>query len=681
MNSEQKSRKNATAACVSCRQRKIKCNIGKSVPCERCTRNGIECVLIMLDRRKQRYRAQYTASLEAKVAHYEAKLSRYESAMKTVMHGMKKSSDLMSGLIEAQNFGPPEVVQTPSTFLDTSKQETALPTNVKGRLKATNFENDEKYSVSVYGPTSVFNTETVPSRAGERELRPALLSTDPTVGECIKLFFRWQYPDMHLFIFREAFLLDFFNPKSSGVYASNELIYAICAIGSLVSEDPQLRSLAPGFYRRSHELLVQNLDSPSISSFQAFLLLGLFDVYNGRNNSGWMLTGDGLRMGYGIGFHLSPENWLVGKDEEVSKITTAVRSRIFWGSFMVDRFLGLILGRPSILKMDESTIPESINMPAIETIGEYTYPGTVDYDRANYIDVSNPLKSIIKLVGISDSMMVDLFSHGAESREKRDLLYKLELLEIYNERILDWRQSLASILQWDRLTLAIHGHDHTKMFMRYFYYIVLLCLNRPFIEVSKGIPLKDSTNALQICESAIDDIHLAILSFVKHHGFRRCSILIVYSCIICISIILLTTSGGNLNENSKFEEYFFDFMTLLKLSSLTWKLSEKSYLKVKGTFQTEYKLSYESELSNFLQRKQNLNDEFLMHGNSIISVSGEPHEKVSPEFLENALDNEFANFMEFGGFGGPPVFMNADQADWGNFFPGYGHDGEPIDPS
>lgn len=689
-------RKHASMACVNCRKRKIKCDIQSAFPCLPCQKRQIECVLMASDKRKDRYRGQYRAFLEAKVAQYDSTVAelRHHMSMSArlveLLEKLKSATMLDSddpaaatagsvgqkvgegGDITAMKaldgFLAGENGQTAPNLA--SREDKPLPTKVKGLLHAKNFENDEKYSVSVYGPTSIFNTESVPNRALDLP-QMGILSTDTTVVECIKNFFRWQYPDLHLFVFREAFLLDFFNPYSNGVYASKELVYAICAIGALVSENTETRAQALSFYTKSKELLMQNLDSPSITSLQAFLLLGLFDVYNGRNNSGWMLTGDGLRMGFGVGFHLSPENWLVGRMEEVSLITTAVRSRIFWGSFMADRFLGLILGRPSILKMDESTISESINMPAIETISEYTYPGTKDYDAASYIDVSNPLKSIIKLVEISDAMLFDLFSKGTDTKGKQDVAHKLELLQRYNEKILHWRQNLVSILQWDKLTLAQYGHDHTKMFMRYFYYIVLLCLNRPFVEVSKtSNTSKETTNALKICEDAIDDIHFAVVSFVKNHGFSHCLILIVYSCIICISIILLT-HGGNLGENTKFEECFFDFMTLLKLLSLTWKLSEKSYYQVRGTFQVEYKLGYEVELSKFLQKKQDLNDGFLVHGNSIISVSGEPHERLSSEFAPQD-EHDFANVMDFGGFGGPPVFMNADFADWGDFFAGYG---------
>lgn len=688
-----KIRKKASLACTNCRTRKIKCNVAERSPCDHCTKLDIECVLLHQDRRKDRFRTEHMNSLEQKLARYEEifrKIKENHTSMAALLDSLEGVQEpaVKPEKIDAQ--ATPQMLQpnllpistpllmktinTPRSRVATPESphthEKALPTRVTGLMKATNIANDGRYSVLVYGPTSVYNTESV-SQKDDPQFAPSdSLCGDPVIVECIQLFFRWQYPDMHLFVFREAFLLDFFNPYSGNVYASNQLVYAVCAVGSLVLEDERIREMAQEFYRKSHLLLMQNLELPLVSSLQAFLLLGLFDVYNGRNNSGWMLTGDGLRMGFGIGFHLSTENWSVGKNEQVSHITISVRLRIFWGSFMADRFLGLILGRPSILKMDDSTIAESINMPGIETIADYTYPGTKDYGRANYIDISNPLKAVITLVSISDAMLKELFSKPAHGKEKKMTQNKVELLKRYNEKILDWRQKLVLILQWDRSTLANFGHDHTKMFMRYFYYIVLLCLNRPFVEVSKSeASSEESGNALRICESAIDDLHLAMLSFVKNHGFNRCLILIVYLCIISISIILLTTSGGNLSARPKFEEYFFDFMTLLNLSSKTWKLSEISYWKVRATMQSEFKLNYEAELSKFLQRKQDLRDPFLLHGNSLISISGEAHEDLSPELTRNFSDNEFKNMMEFGGFGGPPVFMNADLSEWGNFFP------------
>lgn len=626
--------------------------MNESSPCLNCTTKKQECVVLEIDRRKDRYRVQYIAELESKVANYEALIRK-----------LKANFDAAVKLLQAEF----PTTEEPADLKRGGKQqplEAPLPTGVRGTyLNDRTFTGDEKIPVAVYGPTSVFDSETA-----QRELANATsLRSDPTIIECIKLFFLWQYPDIHLFVFREAFLLDFFNPESNGVYSSAELVNAICAIGALVSLDPTIREKSEKFYADSREALMNLADSPSISSFQSYLLLGLYDVYNGRINRGWILSGDAFRMGVGIGFHLSPKAWLINQKEELSGFTVSIRSRIFWGSLIADRFLSLILGRPFLLNTEDASIPTSINMPAIEWIQDYTYPGPSDIKQANYIDISNPLKCLINLVSISDEILSKVFSSGQKD-ESRKSLYRLDLLGHYNEKIFNWRRSLPAIMQWNAEDLHIQGHDHTIMFMRYFYYMVLLCLNRPFIEETKEF--FDSKNARQVCEAVIKDIHTSIRSFIGNHGFQRCSFLILYSSIMCVSIILLLSSANDLTEKSSLQDLFFEFMTVLKLSSLTWKLCERSYNKVRKTLRDEYSLNYDELFSKFIEMKQLEDSGFLAHNNSIVSMVSTEEKNLYTDCPSGGESN-FSNLEELVGFGGPPVFTTSEGNDWSFLFSAY----------
>lgn len=665
--------KRTSQACIQCRNRKIRCNPGTAEQCEYCAKVNLPCKKVA-DRRRERL---------SSVDEFILKIELYESVFEKLRHNLAASSDILDALGEGRlpdlDLGnkssrdseknsekdsqkDSDTDDRPATDDEKTLRHAVLPTSENAAfLQANNFENDE-YSVSVYGPTSVFDTESV-ARLNETE-KMAELSQNPRIVQCVQLFFRWQYPDLHSFVFREAFLLDFFNPKPGSVYCSQELVFAVCALGALMLEDSELFNAAPSFYSRARESLMKKLDSPSTSSLQAFLLLGLYDVYNGRNNAGWMLTGDGFRMGFGIGFQLKPEKWALKGD--ISDITVSVRSRIFWGSFFADRFLSLIMGRPSVLKVDDLTIPVLINMPAIENIAEYTYPGTPLYAKASYIDVSNPLTSIIRLATIADDMLEELFS--AENKSQVVLAHKLRLLNRYNERLFRWRKELPDILKWDHATLAQFGHDHTKMFMRYFYYLVLLCLNRPFVEVKTDTDVQLSS--LLICVEAMDELHAAILSFVNHHGFRRCSILIVYASIISLSIFLLKSSSGDLCSRKEFEHLFYEFMTVLKMT--TWKLGERSFNKVRGTILTLYGLDYNKLFETYVQRLQASGSDRLVAPNSLVALMYEDERKSYNDYPSlSALDSEFSGGVDFGGFGGPPVFMTSESTDWAELFPEY----------
>lgn len=647
-------RKKATLACINCRNRRIKCDsTSLSQPCSNCTKLHIKCVRISTDRRKGRHSTQYIHKIETQ-------LSRYKDVIKVLQENVHNSNKLLESLqggevIEQTNLP----ITPPKNESNDDTGDGLLPTLENAQfLKKDKLNQSTK--VTVYGPISVYDNELIPTRSGSHGNDSSSLNTNPLIIQCVKLFFQWQYPDMHFFIFREAFLLDFFNSNTD--YCSKELVYSICAIGAILSDDPSVREDGPRFYNRAKDSLMMKLDVPSLPSVQAYLLLGLYDIYNGRNNSGWMLTGMGLRMGFDIGFELNPKVLLLRSNEKVREFTINVQSRIFWGCFITDRFVGLILGRPTILKETDTTIPQSENMPRIQWLGDYTYPGIGASTRASYIDISNALKVMLKLIKISDQMLHELFSPGS-IRVVPDVEVKLRLLKKYNRKIIQWRKDIPSKLQWDRSELMKKGFDPTNMYWRYFYYMVLLCLNRPFIEVAKGNSTVESTNSLEICSNVMADLHVSMFSFIKYHGFGKCSILIIYCCIIALSIILLSISGGKFKESELFNRYFFDFMIILKFSP--WKLGDQSYNRIKKSLICDQKFDYDEEFHRYQKMMRDEGTESIAM--FIYNDSGTDASDSGPDQVYND-----EHPLAYAGFGGPPVFMNSEMMNvWETLFPDY----------
>ncbi|GME86801.1 hypothetical protein B5S29_g594 [[Candida] boidinii] len=693
-------KRKATLSCVNCRTKKIKCDVNVNYPCSSCITKNIDCIKSTVDKRKDRPTSKSIEQLEKKLKSYETvfrflkKLnSRSLNVLSLVEGGDLDDLNLNSNgknnkIMQDLSINDDDLNLIKSNILFSSDSSSSSPLNdiINGNISMANRnsihnnENEtplysgslstnlnEKYpkpktfsyenkAISVYGPTSIFDTVTVPITSTSKEYVKEIseFNSDPAIIECIQMFFQWLYPDIHTFMFREPFLVDFFHPKPSKSYysyCSKELVFAICALGSLFSSDPEIYSKSIKFYQKGRELLLSKLNEPSITALQSFLLLGLYDIYNGRNNCGWMLSGNAIRMGFNLGFQLNPKSWYLNtKSKELTEMDIGIRSRIFWGTYVADHFIGLILGRPSLLKMTDSTIQESIRMPDIDWIDEYSYPGL--NGKPEVIDVSNPLKSIVKLISITEGMLQEVFiqntaydskkingginkrannssggtingifnantntessktnklNHSINSTQKLLLMKKLELLKKYNNKIIEWRENLPDILKWDQNTLLLTGNDPTKMSLRYYYYMVLLCLNRPFIEVSRKNKedeelLNDSFN---ICLDTIEDLYISINAFVKNHGFNKCSVLIVYSSILSISVILLSCGQIDildyLKKNKTIEKIFYGLMNVLKHCSKIWKLSEKSFIMIKTKLIKDFKFDLNKNLNDFIK--------------------------------------------------------------------------------
>ncbi|KAG7664175.1 uncharacterized protein J8A68_002313 [[Candida] subhashii] len=589
-------------SCQRCRSRKVKCNF--EIPCNNCLKAGVECVQTTDDMRKKRPAANYVSNLENKVE----SLTRFMKLFKS-LDSIESKTDLINktDLNELMN----------KEFLENKRVSSS--TSVLSHSSGDHHDEDEDRAF--YGPTSIYDDNLMAgnSKLSKKDRDSSVISRmnkDPDILACLKLFFTWQYPDHNMFIFREAFLLDFFNPKPNSLYCSKILVLSICALGARMSDDEKIYDRSMSFYQEAKSLLLSQLSQPSITSLQSFMLLAFYDICNGLNSSGWMLSGNGMRMGFDLGFQLNPRVWFLKSKESLSSLDVEIRSRIYWGCYMADHFISLLLGRPSVLKLSDSSIPETNDLPDLEWIDDFTYEGYTKQKlkilhqpqpKVSYI--SDPLNKIINLINISDNMLNDIFTksdseNDDSNNDDLDFVSRWEKLTEYNYQIMNWKNTLPDDLQWNREKLKLTGENPTYSGIRYYYYILLLCLNRPFVGIeSDRIPPQDHyLSPLSICSNAIDDLYESIKKFQTSHGYRRVSIFIVYSSILSISIILLTNTSEQLVNEKKDRLQFF--MAVLYGCSKTWKLAEKSYNLIKIKLKHRYETGELQESESMTQAKK-----------------------------------------------------------------------------
>lgn len=111
------------------------------------------------------------------------------------------------------------------------------------------------------------------------------------LAECAMLFFRWQHPYCTI-LDRDAFWLDFYSTPKCGESCSQGLLYAICALGSLMSQDPNIKELADLFSHAAEQAVTASpFWIPEIATSQAMLLCAIFETGKGQFSKAWMFSG------------------------------------------------------------------------------------------------------------------------------------------------------------------------------------------------------------------------------------------------------------------------------------------------------------------------------------------------------------------------------------------------------
>lgn len=419
---------------------------------------------------------------------------------------------------------------------------------------STSSQNDVSISAALDPATSDERisdlNKTVIVRPSGDELRANSLNNDPKILKSLSNFYRWLYPGHFIFLHRESFLYGFFNHAKNDYkgspYCSVELIYAMCAVGSRLSSDSQ--SMSEEYYEKSKTALLKLVfDDNSvarITTVQALFCLAFYELGKGHTQLAWYFSGLAIRVGYDMGFQLDPEVWITADDDIVTgrtKLTKSelrIRSRIYWGCFVADHLISLLLGRTTSLSVSNSTIPESDELPEIEGVEDFRFASQ------HVLQVSLPLKNMVILSRIVQIFTTKIFIETLETDQKVAHLVK------FNLKVFNWRQSLPDFLKWSKEKLRDHevSTDPTISYFWYLYYIVLLTFNKPFIE--------DCEESKTVVGELVDDVKMLFDGFrIKFGSFQKASLCQLYACLLAInSLIKLTCYADitNVGAGTKF---------------------------------------------------------------------------------------------------------------------------------
>lgn len=472
-------------------------------------------------------------------------------------------------------------------------------------------------STSIFGPASVYNESllianeqkindndslehpksTVSNTKFKFSFRQSEIQPPQEVKTAVSLFFQFQYPSVFSFIHRESFLYYFLSNDYDNDFVSEDLVFAISALGSRMSENKDLQSKSGYFYDYAKSLVFKSnedlcfTNETSITKLQTLLCLALYDIGRGNLTSGWLLSGLAFRMGFDFGFELDPNQWHIlnldkEKDGSIKKKLHAdypfqihnVKSRIYWGCCIADNFVSLVLGRPTTLKLSDTNMPESEDMGDLTNIEEYMYHNP----ETNLIQSAYPtIKALAELINLSNYILTSVFEPLSNlPQEQLNIEYskRLKKLHFYNRKLLKWRSELPTILQWNRGNIENSCNDIFLHTHKCYFYIVSLCLNRPFIQLSVTMEGDYDISPISICDNIVDEIGVIVsgLETLKGIDSRAVGLLLVFCIIISISILYIRFSIlKDIDEKFEIESKLMKFSSFLDHCSTIWHVAKK----------------------------------------------------------------------------------------------------------
>ncbi|KAI1102678.1 fungal-specific transcription factor domain-containing protein [Jackrogersella minutella] len=399
--------------------------------------------------------------------------------------------------------------------------------------------------VRYYGPTSNFNLVDMPApdnltvhrtvrNDGQEYLdRIGIGKEVPQEMEdhLADLYFTWQGPALHVVnrIMYEEAKIRYQEGEEDTPYYSEALRNSICSLGAAFEtrHHPTFvtfpKSLSDFFADRAKALLEIELDSPSVATVQAMVVLSGHDIGCKRDARGWLYSGMAMRLAFDLALHVDMTAYVTRG--YLSQAEADLRRTVFWGAYTADHTWGLYLGRPFRINMEDVTVGKPGGDPANETTTQwipYGSPKSLE-DCTPFIDYPEELSRYRAM--LCEIMAPLVYALYGSLNIKPEELHQLNTKTV--KELLNWKENLPAALQADP-----NGQDRPYLphvlLLHMQYHQNMIHAHRPWMSrrysQSPSPYVIDSGYARMICVESATAIAKLLQHYESRYTLRRMNI-------------------------------------------------------------------------------------------------------------------------------------------------------------
>jgi len=331
-------------------------------------------------------------------------------------------------------------------------------------------------------------------------------------------------------------------PMSQGLgHAEVSTLLSIFAIATFhrqksrgYADDISSLSESDAYFRRSLSFTESETGIATLESAQARILQAFYLLMTCRQNQAWYVFGSLLQIISALGMHR--RDWKRSTGPQPDYIHSQCRKRLFWSVYILDRVLGVVMGRPRHFHDDDidQELPDSVNDNEMTPAGRLNSEGSEDCHMDGFV-------CNIKLARIVGKISHDLYPIKPLSETDR-----IEVTRRLGKELEGWQSSLPPFLSTVRPSSLVRSFRRQCIALRLAYDHAVMHLYRPFLlsrRNRKPSSDNDVTEAfrqesIQLCIAAAQDALRTIDAFASDgplfhafwwtHYVAFCALTIVY---------------------------------------------------------------------------------------------------------------------------------------------------------
>ncbi|KAJ8113501.1 hypothetical protein OPT61_g4383 [Boeremia exigua] len=476
-----KPRKRLAQACLTCREKKIKCEPGYP-KCHQCTKSQRICRGGM---NQPNQASTSSGSIEASPSNLAAAPIQGFMARSTSpsvsSETVNRIADLRENLRTADarhNGGVQRCRDIPPPSLSISARDTSVHSLDSDPSSSGNYRDHRETSTGLYHDHLALQWEQDPSEL------------DPRVStHILELYFQHAGRATYSMFPRRAFMSWAQSGRCSKSQDDRMLLYAVLAMGSLFSPDIDKRALGKRFAAVATYATEKRFGKFTLQLCQSRLLLALYHFAQGKSQEAWDFCGSGLRAISALS--LNTEEGV----KELASETPGLEygfdrqtfeeccRRTFWSGFLMDRYNGFFGGTLFVVSIEDAFV----RLPCVEDTYESGTPCNTplfNYELLNRFAPKTPALGLMSYLCLISALWGDVLTFTGRAARRPDTGYEQHYEPFYTTaygRLEGWHAMLPANLRYSRQNLEnsiADGTVGTFMSLHALYHATAIRLNR-----------------------------------------------------------------------------------------------------------------------------------------------------------------------------------------------------------
>lgn len=331
-------------------------------------------------------------------------------------------------------------------------------------------------------------------------------------------------------------------PISQGLgHAEASILLSIFAIATFhrqksrgYADDVSSLSESDFFFRHSLSFTETEIGVAHLESAQARMLQAFYLLMTSRTNQAWYVFGSLLQIISALGMHR--RDWKRTTTPQPDYIHSQCRKRTFWSAYILDRYLGVVMGRPRHFHDDDidQELPDCVNDLEMSPAGRMSNETPEDCHMDAFV------------WNIKLSRTVGRISHSLYPITPLSEARRVELTRGLGKELDAWQSSLPPFLSTVKPSSLVRSFRRQCIALRMAYDHAVMHLYRPFLlsrTNRRSTPESESIEvfrqqSVQLCIAAAQDALRTVDAFASDgplfhafwwtHYITFCALTVVY---------------------------------------------------------------------------------------------------------------------------------------------------------